>query len=72
VDAEMSFVEQDDVFGVAEAYASQLVAELVPHKSITVNFVQIPYAEAMELYGSDKPDLRFGMQLVDVTTLLND
>ncbi len=71
VDAEMSFVEQDDVFAIAEAYASQLVAELVPHKSITVNFAQIPYAEAMELYGCDKPDLRFGMLLMDVTKLLN-
>ena len=67
----MSFVEQEDVFDVAEAYTRDLVAELVPHKSITINFVQIPYAEAMELYGSDRPDLRFGMLHMDVTTLLN-
>ena len=97
VDAEMSFVEQDDVFAIAEAYASQLVAELVPHKKLVIlsgseesreitssrdssvvppsewrtSFVQIPYKKAMELYGCDKPDLRFGMLLMDVTKLLN-
>lgn len=71
VDAEMSFVEQGDVFIVAEWRCRDLVAELVPNKKITVNFVQIPYHEAMELYGSDKPDLRFDMLHMDVTTLLN-
>lgn len=67
----MSFVEQDDVFAIAQAYTSELVAEMVPEKSITVNFAHIPYHEALELYGSDKPDLRFGMQLIDVTHILN-
>jgi aspartyl-tRNA synthetase len=67
----MSFVEQEDVFAVAEKYATDLVEELMPEKSISVEFAKIPYHEAMETYGSDKPDLRFDMQFVDVTTLLN-
>jgi len=72
VDAEMSFVEQDDVFAIAEKYVSELVEELVPEKWISVDFAKIPYHEAMEAYGSDKPDLRFDMQFVDVTTILNN
>lgn len=67
----MSFVEQDDVFAVAEAYCKELVAELVPEKKITVSFDHISYHDAMSDYGSDKPDLRFGMKHLDVTTLLN-
>jgi len=59
------------VFAVAQAYTRALVAELVPHKTLTTNFVQIPYHEAMELYGSDKPDLRFGMLHMDVTEILS-
>lgn len=66
----MSFVEQDDIFTIAESYAKGLVAELVPEKSITVDFQRIPYHEAQERYGSDKPDLRFGMEFVDISSLV--
>lgn len=72
VDCEMSFVEQADVFTVAESYVTDLVAEMVPQKKLTVKFEHIPYHTALDLYGSDKPDLRFGMQLMDTTTLLVD
>ncbi|USN55125.1 MAG: aspartate--tRNA ligase [Candidatus Peribacteria bacterium] len=69
VDAEMSFVHQDDVFAVAESYATEMVTALVPHKTITVDFARISYDEAMQTYGSDKPDLRFGMEFCDLSEL---
>jgi len=72
IDCEMSYVEQSDVFKVVESFMHDLVEELVPHKKITVDFVQIPHAEAMDKYWSDKPDLRFGMEFVDVSERLRD
>lgn len=67
VDCEMSFVEQEDVFTIAEWYARDLVTSLAAHKTITVNFKRIPYLDAIDLYGSDKPDLRFGLEFIDVS-----
>lgn len=70
IDVEMSFVHQEDIRAVAESYVRQLCAELVPHKTITVDCIKIPYAEAMERYGSDKPDLRFGLEFVNISSLV--
>lgn len=72
VDCEMSFVEQKDVFAIAEGYIRSLVPALVPHKTITVDFVHIPHAVALDKYGSDKPDLRFGMEFVNVSQWVQD
>jgi len=65
LDVEMSFVEQDDVIALAE---DVLVAlwKLIGHE-IDTPIPRMPYAEAMARYGSDKPDLRFGVELVDCT-----
>jgi aspartyl-tRNA synthetase len=65
LDVEMSFVEQDDVIAVAE---DVLVAlwRLVGHE-ITTPIRRLTYADAMDRYGSDKPDLRFGLELVECT-----
>lgn len=68
----MSFVEQDDVFAVAEAYCKDLVATMIPDKKITIAFEQLSYHDAMSRFGCDKPDLRFGMELQNVTKILND
>ena len=70
IDAEMSFVEQDDIFAVGESYIRDMVAALVPNKRITVSFDRIPYHQAQALYGSDKPDLRFGMQFFDLSSVV--
>ena len=67
IDCEMSFVEQDDVYAVVEWYLNQLIPTLSPHKKITVAFKKLKYREAIDQYGSDKPDLRFGMPLVEMT-----
>ena len=67
IDCEMSFVGQEDVYAVVEWYLNQLIPTLSPHKKITVAFKRLKHREAVDQYGSDKPDLRFGMQLVDMT-----
>jgi aspartyl-tRNA synthetase len=70
LDIEMSFVDQDDVIELAEAIVREL------WKLIDVElespFLQMTYADAMARYGSDKPDLRFGQELVDCTTYFAD
>src|SRR6185437_15252855 len=70
LDFEMSFVEQDDVIAVAE---DVLVAlwRLIGHE-ITTPIPRMPYAEAMARFGSDKPDLRFGLELVECTDFFRD
>ena len=70
IDIEMSFVEQQDVMDVSESLVRRLF-----QKSIDVDLGDIPvlpYSEAMLRFGSDRPDLRFGLELVDVADLLKD
>jgi aspartyl-tRNA synthetase len=63
----MSFVEQEDVFKVVESFIFDLVKELSYKKIKENKFYEMSYMEAMENYGSDKPDLRFDMKFVDLT-----
>lgn len=72
IDCEMSFVEQEDVFKIAEWYIHDLIPTLVPHKTITVDFKRLTYTDAIDLYGSDKPDLRFGMEFIDVSDVVTE
>ncbi|MDA1192073.1 MAG: aspartate--tRNA ligase [Candidatus Poribacteria bacterium] len=67
IDVEMSFIERDDVLTVVEGLMEELFA-LIDVK-IETPFRRMPYAEAVGNYGVDKPDLRFGMELVDVGDL---
>ena len=67
IDCEMSFVQQEDVYRVVEPFLKDLVSTLTPHKHIDVNFQRLKYSEAIDQYGSDKPDLRFTMPLVELT-----
>lgn len=68
IDCEMSFVEQEDVLNTFEGLTRHLLKEI---KGIeTEKFPRMPYSEAMEKYGSDKPDIRFDMFLHDVTSQL--
>lgn len=68
VDIEMSFVEQEDVMALGEEMLKKVVSE-VKGQTITEAFPRMTYQEAMERYGSDKPDTRFGMELMDVSKL---
>lgn len=70
LDIEMSFVEQDDVIAVAEEILVALW-KLVGH-DVPVPLPRMTYAEAMARYGSDKPDLRMGQELVDCTAYFQD
>ena len=67
LDVEMAFVEQDDVLRLVEGLYAELSAELAPERRIEAPFPRIPYAEAMERFGSDKPDLRYGMEIADLS-----
>ncbi len=67
IDCEMSFVNQEDIYSVVEWYLNELISTLSPHKKITVAFKKLKYREAIDQYGSDKPDLRFGMSLIEMT-----
>lgn len=72
IDFEMSFVEQQDVLDVLKSFHKAACAALVPHKTITVDFVTLTYQEAMDSYGIDRPDLRFGLKLHDLTNLFTN
>ena len=69
IDCEMSFVEQEDIFKVVEEYFFDTV-KAVSEKTIMDNkFYSMSFNEAMEVYGSDKPDLRYGLKMVDVASI---
>ena len=69
IDCEMSFVEQDDVINLFEGMAKYLFKEL-RGVELTEPFLRMPWADAMKYYGSDKPDLRFGMKFVELMDIL--
>ncbi|MBU5625769.1 aspartate--tRNA ligase [Oscillibacter sp. MSJ-2] len=71
LDMEMAFATQDDVFAVCEDVLPPIFAEYgLYNRASAAPFVRIPYTEAMEKYGSDKPDLRIDLQVRDVTSVL--
>jgi len=69
IDLEMSFVGEDDVMGVAEGMINTLFKEVLG-RDVAVPFQRLPYAEAMDRFGLDKPDLRFGLELKDVSDIV--
>ena len=69
LDLEMSFVEEEDILELTEKMYSTLVKELAPNKKIPKKFPRISYQESMQKYGTDKPDLRFGLELFDFSDL---
>lgn len=73
MDMEMAFASQDDVFSVIEEVLPPVFAAHGVYKTASAApFVRIPYLEAMDKYGSDKPDLRIDLVLRDATELLSD
>lgn len=71
IDLEMSFVDVDDVLTVNEGFMKKAFKEAMD-LDIETPFQRISYQEAMDRFGSDKPDLRFGLELVDVSDLVAD
>lgn len=70
LDLEMSYVHRDDVLDLVEGLFTEMIPAVAPHKKLlSTPWKKIPYREAMETYGTDKPDLRFGMELQDVSDI---
>ena len=72
LDMEMSFVEQDDIFGVVEGLLEDIMDKFSEKDFTRPPFVRIPYREAIRRFGSDKPDLRNPLEMIDVTELFRN
>lgn len=66
IDLEMSFVDEDEIMTINEGFLKGLYKKLLG-KEIETPFLRMPYDEAMRRFGSDKPDMRFGLELIDVS-----
>jgi len=70
LDIEMSFVERNDVMQLVERLFTDLVKEIVPHKRLfSEPWPKLTYFDAMERFGKDNPDIRFGMELINISDL---
>jgi aspartyl-tRNA synthetase len=72
LDFEMSFIEQEDVFSVAEPLMIELTEKFSGKKIVAKPFPRLTWREAMSKYGSDKPDLRFGLEIFDVSDVVKE
>ena len=66
IDTEMSFVTADDVMKMHEGFLKKVMKEFIGTE-LTEDFIRMPYAEAMDRFGSDKPDIRFGYELTNLS-----
>ena len=67
LDLEMSFVSEQDILALIEELYVQVVEAMTPEKSVARPFPRLDYREALDKYGSDKPDVRFDLELADIT-----
>lgn len=72
LDLEMSFVDEEDILRLIEKLYTQMIQTLLPGKKITTPFPRLTYAESMDRFGTDKPDLRFGLEMSDISDLAVD
>ena len=71
IDLEMSFVNEDDVMGIQEGFLKRVFKEVLD-VDVQTPFLRMPWREAMDRFGSDKPDLRFGFELKDISDIVKD
>ena len=71
IDLEMSFVNEDDVMGIQEGFLKRVFKEIL-NVDVQTPFLRMPYREAMDRFGSDKPDMRFGFELKDISDIVKD
>ncbi|MBR5453172.1 MAG: aspartate--tRNA ligase [Clostridia bacterium] len=71
IDLEMSFVTEEDVMTTVEGFIARLFSEVLG-REVTLPIVRMTYTDAMNRYGSDKPDTRFGMEITDISELVRD
>ena len=72
LDLEMSFVDEDDILALTEELYTGMVESVAPNKKLRKPFPRMTHAEAMTRFASDKPDLRFGLEMTDVTGLASE
>lgn len=72
LDIEMSFVDEQDVLGLIEQLYTTLVEQLYPNKWMIKPFPHMTYDESMALYGTDKPDIRFGLHMADISDIARE
>ena len=72
IDCEMSFVKQDDIISIFEDMAKYLFKEVRGYDLGDAPFLRLPWSEAMRRFGSDKPDMRFGMEFVELMDVLKN
>jgi aspartyl-tRNA synthetase len=72
LDLEMSFVEEQDILDLIDDLLTALVREIRPDAKLITPFPRMTYEESMRRYGSDKPDIRYGMELFDASDLFKD
>ena len=72
LDLEMSFVDQEDVLALTEELYTGMIESVAPHKKLRKPFPRLTHAEAMARFASDKPDLRFSLEMSDVTELASE
>jgi len=71
IDLEMSFVNEDDIMGIQEGFLKRVFKEVLD-VDVQIPFQRMPWQEAMDRFGSDKPDLRFGFELKDISDIVKD
>ncbi len=72
LDLEMSFVEEDDILDLTEELYTGMIESVAPAKKLSKPFPRISYDEAMDRYATDKPDLRFGLEMTEVSDLASE
>ncbi|MEG1936405.1 MAG: aspartate--tRNA ligase [Rikenellaceae bacterium] len=70
IDCEMSFVEREDILNTFEGMAKAMFKDVLGQELADIDFPRMTYADAMEYYGCDKPDIRFGMKINDITEIV--
>jgi len=69
LDLEMSFIEEEDIFNLLEELFTSMVETIKPEMQVIKPFPRLTYTDAMERYGTDKPDLRFGLEIGDLSDI---
>ncbi|MFL2627300.1 MAG: aspartate--tRNA ligase [Dehalococcoidia bacterium] len=69
LDIEMSFVDEDDVMTLIEDLYTEIIENVVDNRTIVGSFPKLSYDDVMDKYGTDKPDLRFGLELINLTEI---
>ena len=72
LDLEMSFVEEEDILNLTEDLYTGMIESVTPDKALRKPFPRITHKEAMDRYASDKPDLRFGLEMTDISELATE